>query len=59
MLEAQAERFLEGSAGWKLLVCCHFADALSPLLLKRLLKVEGVQQNGMDGSASWKLLLFC
>ena len=24
---------------------CHFADALSPSLLKHLLKVEGVQQN--------------
>ena len=25
---------------------CHFADALSPSLLKHLLKVEGVQQSG-------------
>ena len=32
-----------GPSNWR---DCHFADALSPLILKYLLKLAGVQQNG-------------
>ena len=37
-----AGAFWGGGSYWR---DCHSADALSPSLLKRLLKVEGVQQN--------------